>query len=148
MKRLLTTVPVRKPNRQEFVKVHADAAYRLTPGAIIDLNEDREVYLVTPEMAAELPGGFVVVTLFVAINPAERAVRLAGPPAGSDGKHNEWHRSAAEAAERAMQAWVRVTANMSLGAYEIAEAMGKLGEPEWPQLDFDRFWRSPSVASG
>jgi hypothetical protein len=137
VKRLLTTVPVRKPNRQEFVRVHADAAYRLTPGAIIDLNEDREVYLVTPEMAAELPGGFVVVTLFVAINRQNVLfvwpVRLPAP----DGKHNEWHRSAAEAAERAMQAWVRVTANMSLGAYEIAEAMGKLGEPEWPQLTLD-----------
>jgi hypothetical protein len=31
VKKLLTTVPVRKPNRQEFVRVHRDPAYRLTP---------------------------------------------------------------------------------------------------------------------
>jgi hypothetical protein len=48
VKKLLTTVPVRKPNRQDFVRVHRDPAYRLTPAAIIELKEDREVYLVTP----------------------------------------------------------------------------------------------------
>lgn len=55
---------------------------------------------------------------------------------GADGKHNEWHRSAAEAAERAMQRWVRLTANLSLGAYEMFEATGDLPEPEWPDLPF------------
>jgi hypothetical protein len=35
-----------------------------------------------------------------------------------------------------MEKWVRVTANMSLGAYEIWEAVGNLPEPEWPQLSF------------
>jgi hypothetical protein len=30
VKKLLTTVPVRKPNRQDFVRVHPDPAYRLT----------------------------------------------------------------------------------------------------------------------
>ena len=56
---------------------------------------------------------------------------------GADGKHNEWHRSAAEAAERAIDRWVRVTANMALGAYEIREAMGDLREPEWPAASFE-----------
>ena len=31
-----------------------------------------------------------------------------------------------------MEKWVRVTANMSLGAYEIFEASGDLPEPVWP----------------
>ena len=52
VKKLLTTVPVRKPNRQDFVRVHPDPAYRLTPAAIIEVKEDREVYLVTPEHGA------------------------------------------------------------------------------------------------
>ena len=56
VKKLLTTVPVRKPNRQDFVRVHPDAAYRLTPAAIIELKEDREVYLVTPRMAIGIAG--------------------------------------------------------------------------------------------
>ena len=134
VKKLLTTVPVRKPNRQDFVRVHPDPAYRLTPAAIIELKEDREVYLVTPAMAMELPGEFAAVTLFTTVNRQGVLhlwpVKLPGP----DGKHNEWHRSSAEAAELAMDRWVRITANMSLGAYEVFEATGDLPEPTWPDL--------------
>ena len=68
VKKLLTTVPVRKPNRQDFVRVHPDPAYRLTPIAIIEVKEDREVYLVTSRMAEALPGEFAHATLFTAIN--------------------------------------------------------------------------------
>jgi len=136
VKRHLMTVPVRKPNRQDFVRVHPDPAYRLTPTAIIEVKEDREVYLVTPNMAQELPGEFAAATLFTAINRQGVLhlwpVKLPGP----DGKYNEWHRSGAEAAELAMKRWIRLTANMSLGAYEVFEATGDLPEPEWPDVPF------------
>ena len=138
VKKLLNTVPVRKPNRQDFVRVHPDEAYRLMPAAIIELKEDREVYLVTPLMALKLPGEFAAAALFTTINRQGVLhlwpVKLPGP----DGKHNEWHRSAAEAAELAMQKWLRITANMSLGAYEVFEATGDLPEPTWPDLPFDK----------
>src|SRR5262249_30668187 len=82
------------------------------------------------------PGEFSVATLYLATNRQGVIfvwpVKLPGP----DGKHNEWHRSAAEAAERAMERWVRVTANMSLGAYEIRAATGELPEPDWPVHTF------------
>ena len=136
VKKLLTTVPVRKPNRQEFVRVHPDPRYRLTPAATIEVKEDREVYLVTPNMAQALPGEFATVTLFTTINRQGTLqlwpVKLPNP----DGRQNEWHRSAAEAAERAMKRWVRVTASMSLSAYEIFEAGGDLPEPVWPEFSF------------
>ena len=136
VKKLLTTVPVRRPNRQDFVRVHPDPAFRLTPAAIIELKEDREVYLVPPDMAQQLPGEFSVTTLFLTINRQNVIhlwpVKLPGP----DGKHNEWHRSAAEAAERAMDGWVKISANMSLGAYEISEAFGDLPDPVWPEISF------------
>jgi hypothetical protein len=136
VRKLLTTVPVRKPNRQEFVRVHPDLRYRLTPAATIEVKEDREVYLVTPNMAQLLPGEFSTVTLFTTINRQGTLqlwpVKLPNP----DGRQNEWHRSAAEAAERAMKRWVRVTASMSLGAYEIFEASGDLPEPVWPDFSF------------
>jgi hypothetical protein len=137
VKKLLTTVPVRKPNRQDFVRVHPDLAFRLTPTAIIELKEDREVYLVTPAIAAELPGEFTAATLYTTVNRQGVVfiwpVKLPGP----DGKHNEWHRSSAEAAELAMNKWIRLTANMSLGAYEVFEATGELPEPNWLDLPFD-----------
>lgn len=136
VKKLLTTVPVRKPNKQDFVRVHPDPVYRLTPAAIIELKEDREVYLVTPAMALELPGEFTTATLFTTVNRQGVLhlwpVKLPGP----DGKHNAWHSSAAEAAEIAIKKWVRVGSNMSLGAYEVAEATGDLPDPVWPDLPF------------
>jgi hypothetical protein len=141
VKKLLTTVPVRKPNRQDFARVHRDPNYRLTPAAIIELKEDHETYLVTPNIALELPGEFAVATLYTAIN--RQGVLHLWPTKlpGPDGKHNEWHRSAAEAAERAMDRWMRITANMALGAYEIFEATGELPEPEWPEISFQEILR-------
>jgi len=59
-------------------------------------------------------------------------VKLPGP----DGRQNDWHRSAAEAAEIAMNSWSRLKANMSLGAYELSTATGNLPDPEWPDLLF------------
>ena len=98
VKKLLTTVPVRKPGRQEFVRVNPDPSFRLTPAAIIEVKEDREVYLVTPDMAQALGGEFSTVTLFIAISRQGTLfvwpVKLPAP----DGRRNEWHRSAAEAA--------------------------------------------------
>jgi hypothetical protein len=136
VRKLLTTVPVRKPNRQDFVRVHPDPAYRLTPAAIIELKEDREVYVVTSEMAVELPGEFALATLFTTVN--RQGVLHLWPVRlpGADGKHNEWHRSAMEAAELAMHGWVRVSANMALGAYGVFAATGDLPDPTWPDLSF------------
>ncbi len=136
VKKVLTTVPVRKPNRQEFVRVRAEPTFWLTPAAIIEVKEDREVYLVRPDIVPAVPGEFATVTLFTAISRQGTLflwpVKLPNP----DGRHNEWHRSAAEGAERAMGKWVRVTASISLGAYEIFEASGELPEPVWPGFSF------------
>src|SRR6266436_3476706 len=54
VKKLLTTVPVRKPSKQDFIRVHPDLDYRLCGVAIIELREDREIYLVMPAYAQEL----------------------------------------------------------------------------------------------
>jgi hypothetical protein len=133
VKKLLTTVPVRKPNKQDYVRVHPDPAYRLSPIAIIELKDDREVYLVMPDIALELPGEFTAATLYLSVN--RQGVLSIWPVKlpGADGRINEWQRSAAEAAEKAVKRWVRVSANMSLGAYEIFEAAAELSDPEWPK---------------
>jgi hypothetical protein len=140
VKKLLTTVPVRKPNPQDFVRVHADPEYRAAL-AIIELKDDREIYLVPPAIARELPGEFAMATIYAAINRQGVAflwpVRLPTP----DGRINEWHRSAAEAAELAMRRWVRVKANTSLGAYEMFEAASTIPDPGWPELPFQELLR-------
>jgi hypothetical protein len=83
VKKLLTTVPIHKPNPQDFVRVHPAPEYRAAL-AIIELKEDREVYLLTPPIAHELPGEFVMSTLHTAINRQGRDRRLQISPGASD----------------------------------------------------------------
>lgn len=135
VKKLLTTVPVKKPGQQDYIRVHSAPEYRLDV-AIIELKEDREIFLLQPTIARELPGEFVMSTIFTAINRQGVVflwpVKLPSP----DGRMNEWHRSAQEAAAMAMERWICVKANMSLGAYEIFEAASTVSDPKWPELTF------------
>jgi hypothetical protein len=140
VKKLLTTVPVRKPNPQDFVRVHAAADYRMDV-LMIDLKDDREHFLVRPELAGELAGETVMKSLFTAINRQGVVflwpVRIPPP----DGRQLEWWRSLREAAELAMTRWLRVKANMSLGAYEMGEAESVMSEPRWPEVSFQELLR-------
>ena len=140
VKKLLTTVPVGRPSPQDFVRVHPDPAFR-DSFATIEWKEDREFFIVVPSVARELPGECVLVTLYTAIN-RQGVVRLWPMKLpGPDGRIIEWHRSLAEAAERAMERWVRVKANKSLGAYEIFEASATIPDPEWPAESFQQLLR-------
>ena len=135
VKKLLTTVPVRKPNKQDFVRVHRSPEYREN-FAMIELKDEGEEYLVRPEILQELAGETVNKTLFTAINRQGALflwpVRLPAP----DDRPNEWHRSAREAAEMAMTQWLRMKANMSLGGYEITVAECAMADPAWPEHSF------------
>src|SRR6516162_7412517 len=66
-KKLLTTVPFRKPGKQEFVRVRSDSEYR---GAFanIELKDDREYYLLMPDIAADMPAEFRSMMLYTPIN--------------------------------------------------------------------------------
>jgi hypothetical protein len=135
-KKLLTTVPVRKPNKQDFVRVNPDPAYRL-PVGLIELKENRETYLVLPAVSRELSESeFFAATLYLTINRQKVLSVWPVKLPAADGRSNEWHASAAAAAERAMDKWIRLAANLSLGAYEISEASADYGQPEWPNLTF------------
>lgn len=142
VRKALLSIPVRKPDRSWFVRVHPEEAYRLQTG-VVELKEDRETYLVArslwPELVTEAT--FSPRALFTAINRQGVLflwpIRLPGP----DGKLDEWSRTALEAADMAAKGWVRVTANMSLGAYEVFQASGHLPDPDWPQTPFNEVLR-------
>src|SRR5215510_6541646 len=67
VKKLLTTIPVRKPGPQDFVRVHPAAEYR-DHFPLVELRDEREEYIVTAGLVAELAGEFVTKTLHTAIN--------------------------------------------------------------------------------
>jgi hypothetical protein len=133
VKKALLTLPVRKPDKSWFVRVHPDAEYHLQT-AVIELKEDRETYLVAPALWPELAAEstFSPRALYTAVNRQGVVflwpIRLPGP----DGKVDNWNLSALEAANLARTGWVRVSANMPLGAYDVFQATGDIPEPEWP----------------
>jgi hypothetical protein len=137
VKKALITVPIRKPSKDAFVRTHPSPDYRLLT-ATIELKDEREIYVVAPHLRAELAAEatFSPRALYTAITKQGVLflwpIRMPGP----DGKIDDWNRSAMRAADMAVDNWVRVTANMSLGAYEVFEATGDLGDPEFPDLPF------------
>jgi hypothetical protein len=140
-KKLTTKVPVRKPLRQEFVRVHPGEEYR-SALALIEIKEDRETYAVSPHIARELlPGEYYTAMLYTAITRQKVVFLWPARQPGEDGRSLGWYESAQEAAEHAMKRWVRVMSNMSLGAYEIIEASAALPDPEWPELSFNELVR-------
>ena len=88
-----------------------------------------------------MPGEFFTATLYTCINRQGVVrvvpVRLPGP----DGKVNQWHRSLLDAVQAAMHRWIRIKANMALGAYEAFVAEAAIPEPIWPEATFQELLR-------
>lgn len=135
VKKVLTTVPVCRPNKQSFFRVNSDPNYRIEVAAL-ELKEDHETYLVAPSLVAELSAEIRRVVLFTTID-RQGTLRL-WPVAlpGIDGRTNPWHQSALAAAELAMDSWIRLMPDLGLGAYQPYEAPVGLPEPEWPHYSF------------
>ncbi len=140
VKKLLTTVPVRKPNRQEFFRVHSDPTYRML-AAVLELKEEQENYLLAQNVYEAMPGEWAPRELVTAVNRQGVVFIWQVPMPGQDGRTNSWHEAAREAAARAQNVWIRMAANMSLGAYEIYQAPDGLSEPVWPEEDFQTLLR-------
>ncbi len=129
--KLLNRIPVRKPHRQEFIRVRPGEGHRLDT-AMVELKEDREWYIVSPSARPLVLEELRPVRLMTAITRQGVVFLWPAILPGPDGRVNAWHASALEAAELAESSWIRMAANRSLGAYEIYRALGELPPPTWP----------------
>ena len=133
VKKVLTTVPCRKPIRHEFVRVRPGEDWRLETGVFED-KVNREVFLVERSLWAELACEVEPACLFLAINRQNDVFLWRVKLPGSDGRSNAWNDSSLAAARLAEARWIRVAANMVAGYYDTFEAVAELSEPEWPDL--------------
>ena len=117
--------------------MHPSPQYRETL-AFIELKDDREIYIVNLAAVPELQTECFIATLFTAITRTGVLFMWPVRVPAADGRTNDWHASAATAAQHAMTRWIRVKANMSLRAYEIFEAESAIPDPVWPELSFER----------
>jgi hypothetical protein len=128
----ILSIPVHKPPRHDWIRVHPQE--KIDVGGVILKDGDDELYLVEPDVAEVLGDEVVFYSMFPYINRV-RVLRLwpvrLPPP---DGREMDWHRTARAAAARAIDKWVRVAANRSLGAYDVFEAVNQPADPDWPDL--------------
>jgi hypothetical protein len=141
-KTVLTAIPIRKPESLEFIRVHPDPNYRMGPVPFIALKQNREYYLVKPELRSELrPREYWIGEIFLATNRLDHPffwiVTLQSPT----GRVSDWYNSALECAERAMRQWVQIVADQSAGVYTVALAEAPLEDPEWPEQSFQELFQ-------
>lgn len=135
-KKLLATVPVGKPARADFVRVHPDSNYRGDSWAMIKDGDD--YYLLTQAVAKALPPDeWRLHTAYTAVTRADKVFLWPVPLPNSERGSNDWSRSMAEAALAAQERWVRLKSNKPLGTYDILVAQKDLGDPVWPDYSFD-----------
>jgi hypothetical protein len=138
VEKVLLVVPVRRPGKQEWFRVHPDDGYRLDAMAYTRENGlDREDYLLTPAVAVELLDVSHPVRVFTCMS--RRGVVFLWParlPAEHAGAGRDWHVSALKIADDATNQWVRMVGNKDRGAYDMHKALGDLGEPTWPDKPF------------
>jgi hypothetical protein len=137
VRKVLLSMPVRKPDKSWFFRAHPAEVYRLQT-AVIELKEDRETYLVARSLWGELSteATFKPKLLVTSINRQGNLFLWELGLPRADGRKDDWTRTALEILELATRRWVRMVANMGIGAYECMEATATIPEPEWPETSF------------
>jgi hypothetical protein len=139
----LLEVPVRKPSRHNFFRVRDGVDRDGRPfylDTLLFLLKDGdngdETYMVMPAARSvkELRAELKPYRLFACVDRQGATFLWPARHPDSDGPGRLWHTSALKVAERAKVAWVRMVGNKSAGCYELNEAMGQLGEPDWPDI--------------
>lgn len=136
-KRIVTTVPVRKPNKSSFIRTTSDPKSWQTFG-IIEIKDAGAVYLVSPHVAAALQqeneSMLMMANLVLAIDRCRNVFLW---PLKVSNRENDWNTSARRAAEVAKDQWVRVRANLDAGYYDCQVAASQDGDAEWPEEDYE-----------
>lgn len=138
VEKMLTTVPVRRPRRNEFFRVHADPKF-VTDALVLERQDglDHEIYLVQQDMQDLVARELRRVRLHLAINKQKTPFLWpAKLPREDNDAGRRWAVTALQAAEQAKTLWVKMHGSRDLGGYEIYRAKGDLGEPQWPDKSF------------
>jgi hypothetical protein len=136
---LIDDVPVRKPGKQEFFRVHP--SHQMDACGLLTYELTGEKYLVDPvlverldEKAEELC--IRSVSLYLCISRQKDLflwdVGLPHP----DKKEIKWHTTARNAAREAQHFWIKLVPKQSAGKYLTERAIVEIDEPKWPTMEF------------
>ena len=153
VRKVITTIPCRKPNKSEFFQVRPGANWRLQTAVLeVENGVERQTYLVAKQLWSSLDSEISPALVLTCVNRFGDLflwrIKLPGP----DGRTNTWTQSALDISQHAERGWCRLVSDTKNGHYSHLEATGDLPGPKWPELSFaeilkiafkDRFIDSP-----
>jgi hypothetical protein len=98
VKKAIITIQVRKPNRQEFIRVHPGEEWRFET-AVLELKEEREIYLLDLPLWSEFSNDITPKILFTTITRQNVLALWPVRLPSEDGRLDQWSQSALLAAE-------------------------------------------------
>jgi hypothetical protein len=130
----LLMVLVRKPHKQEFIRVHPDQSYRmLTP--VIRLKEEGtrdDYFIVHPDVAPHLADEISYAMIYACVNRQGSPFLWPVMWPSTDGRPNAWLTTAHQAAEYCITGWARVVPVQDLQSYVLKKPRGIFSDPIWP----------------
>jgi hypothetical protein len=140
--KVLTIIPIRKPSKESWFRTHPDPNYRLaTP--VIELKERGETYLVVKRLWDELTTEATFISKLLVPTITRQGGFFLWPIKlpGSDGKIDDWNKSAMEAANLAKTKWVRLCPNKPMNLYDPSIGPDPQTDPIWPSKSPDEIIR-------
>jgi len=130
VKKPLLTVPIRKPGKSDFIRVHPEHHIDCL---MVELKAEREHYYVRQEVAMVIAEFAEPVRLRLCVTRQGVVFLWPIKLPRDDRRADAWRLSAAEAACLGESRWMRLSADMGLGAYQPHVAVADLGDPKWPE---------------
>lgn len=135
VKKQLTHIPIRRPKPSQWFRVRPGEEWTFDAFLYRPEDDSEQPLLVMQRYQPELlqqnlcqPVRFYMLMIY---GSNTLILSEVGLPDG-EGKHNSWHESRMQHYEKAKERWIKISANRSLGSYELWLPEGNLAEPEWP----------------
>jgi len=129
--RHLSIIPVRKPGKQDYVRVHPSERFR-HPCGLFMLKGDERPYMVAPHIYDAFQEDMKLVELRLTIDRQGHLLLWPVPQPPVEGKEHSYNFSQRAAADEAEDQWLRMYSIQSLGQYESKTAESNIPDPEWP----------------
>lgn len=139
VRKVISTVPCRRPGKSEWFMVRAGAEWQLQTAVLeVESGVDRATYLVSRNLWTDLNGEISPALVLTCTNRAGDLFLWRIKLPGSDGRSNTWTESALRIAQAAERTWCRMVADLSNGHYTHFEPAAELPPPRWPDLSFQQ----------
>jgi len=123
-------IKIRKPDKLEFIRVHAEwAPYR----AAIIKEKLSDYYVLDQKMYPKYSLEAVPMGLYPTINRTGGVFLWPVRLPDSTGILDQWNAKALDSIEQARTKWIRILVNRDKTNYHVEYAKGQLSEPTWPE---------------